>query len=108
MPPITRRQAKIFSRGDRRQLPNRRVASRRAAREAEIFGRLDRGAAAKCRLLHGGKPKYFHAVIGGNFRIDELQAAVLRVKLKYLDGWTAARQRNAAYYTAASQNIFTR
>ena len=48
--------------------------------------------------VHGSKKKYFHEWIGVNSRLDALQAAVLRVKFRYLDGWSEGRQRNADLY----------
>jgi dTDP-4-amino-4,6-dideoxygalactose transaminase len=68
--------------------------------DAGLVTTNDDGWAHVLRLIraHGSEPKYFHKVVGGNFRIDALQAAVLRVKAPHLAGWTDGRRRNAGKY----------
>ena len=60
----------------------------------------DEALAHRLRLLrnHGAEQRYFHKVVGGNFRLDSIQATVLQVKLKYLEGWHRARREHAERY----------
>jgi dTDP-4-amino-4,6-dideoxygalactose transaminase len=60
----------------------------------------DWAARMTCLRVHGMEPKYFHKYLGWNARLDAMQAAMLRVKLRYLDRWTAARQAAARRYDA--------
>jgi len=76
-----------------------------AAGDAGMIVCRDDKLARKLRIFrqHGMEPRYYHRVIGGNFRLDEIQAAILMVKLSYLDRWSAARRAAADFYRAEFQ-----
>jgi len=71
-----------------------------AAGDAGMIVCQDETQASKLRILrnHGMEPRYFHHVVGGNFRLDEMQAAILGVKLPFLETWAAARRAAADFY----------
>src|SRR5258706_7736287 len=71
-----------------------------AAGDAGMVVTNDPQRAEKLNIVraHGSKPKYFHKIVGGNFRLDAIHAAVVSAKLPHLDDWTEARQRNAGRY----------